>query len=340
MLACAAHLRPDAPGEAQLTWREWLPNRTGRPWQSVVLGVALAGVATVARLAIHGPLGRELPFITYFPALIIAAAFGGWAGGLSCLAIATAAAIALFLRPGMAAAWALGSFWVASALVVAVAATLADTVRALRLSRTELTDAQTRLQTLVGELAHRNRNALQVVMSIVTQSARAAPSAAAAEEVINARLGALLRAQELIVRSEGGSAGLSRLLTEVLEPFGSERFAVTPSPEVEVSPEVAVALGLLFHELATNAMKHGALSAPNGRVDIGWTWAGGMALLTWREVGGPAVAAASKRGFGARLFETTLVPQGGKVERHFAPDGLIGELHIPARSNPELTPPS
>jgi two-component sensor histidine kinase len=315
-----------------LAWRDWLPNKIQRPWQSVILAVALAGVATATRLAIHGPLGAGLPFITYFPALIVAAALGGWLGGLSCLAVATIAAIALFLRPDMSAAWALGSFWVSGALVIAVAAALADGVRELRLSRAELTDAHAQLQTLVGELAHRNRNALQVMMFIVSQSARNAPSAAAAEEVINARLGALLQAQEVIVRSDSGSASLGPLLEEALEPFGAESFALASSPEVEVKADVAVALGLLFHELATNAVKYGALSRPNGRVDLGWSLDNGMARVTWREVGGPGVAEPSKRGFGARLFDAALVPQGGKVERRFEPDGLVCELHVPVLS--------
>lgn len=316
-----------------MAWRDWLPNKIQRPWQSAILGVALAGAATAARLAIHGPLGQALPFITFFPALIIAAVLGGLIGGLSCLAVATIAAIALLLTPEMSGAWALGSFWVAGALVIAVAAALADGVRELRLSRAELTEAQNQLRTLVGELSHRNRNALQVMMFIVRQSARDAPSAAAAEEVINARLGALLRAQETIVRSDSGSASLGPLLKEALEPFGAESFAIAPSPEVGVRSDVAVALGLLFHELATNALKHGALSSPNGRVYIEWTLVADMAGLIWREVGGPGMAEASKRGFGARLFDAALVPQGGKVERRFEPDGLVCELHIPVLSD-------
>jgi two-component sensor histidine kinase len=143
------------------------------------------------------------------------------------------------------------------------------------------------------------------------------------------------------VRSDSGSANLSPLLKEALEPFGHEFFAFTPSPEVGVKADVAVGLGLLFHELATNALKYGALSRPNGCVHIGWILAAGMARLTWREVGGPCVAEPSKRGFGARLFDVALVPQGGRVERRFEPDGLVCELHIPVLSGvsrPE-TPP-
>src|SRR5262249_5304763 len=159
------------------------------------IGVILAGAATAARLLVYGPLGRELPFITYFPALIFAAALGGWAGGWSCLAAATVMAAVWVLPVGELAAWAVGSFWIAGALIVIVAAALSDSIRDLRLSRERLAETQGRLRTLVGELAHRNRNALFVIMSIVSQSARGAASADEAERIINARLDSMLRAQ-------------------------------------------------------------------------------------------------------------------------------------------------
>jgi two-component sensor histidine kinase len=294
------------------------------------LGAALAGVATAARWALQGPLGRELPFITYFPALIVAAALGGFTGGMVCLAAATLAAALWLMSPDVSAVWPLGSFWIAGGLVVAVAAALADSVRELRLSRRKLTDAQEQQQTLVSELAHRNRNALFVIMSIVSQSARAASSAADAERIINGRLQALLRAQEVIHQADGASANLRPLLQRALEPFDLERVVIASAPEVQVESDVAVGLGLLFHELATNAMKYGALSQPQGRILIEWTVAeAGFARFLWREVGGPPVTEPAKQGFGARLLDAALIPQGGKAERRFEAEGVVCELHIP-----------
>jgi len=190
-------------------------------------------------------------------------------------------------------------------------------------------ETATQLQTLVSELAHRNRNALFVIMAIVSQSARTANSAEEAERIINARLAALLRAQEVILHADGASARLGLLLQRALEPFDLSRIAISPGPEVQVESDVAVGLGLLFHELATNALKYGALSEAQGGVRIDWSHEAGVTRLLWREVGGPTVAEPAKKGFGARLLETALVPQGGKAERRFEPDGLVCELLIP-----------
>jgi hypothetical protein len=112
-------------------------------------------------------------------------------GGTSCLLLGTIGAYLFFLPGGAPPGWAIGSFWVSGGLIILVGDGLADSVRALRRSRRQLNEAQDRLQTMVGELAHRNRNALSVIMSIVSQSARAGGSAEEAAKLINERLGAL-----------------------------------------------------------------------------------------------------------------------------------------------------
>jgi two-component sensor histidine kinase len=299
-------------------------------WQSVLFGAALAAAAVAVRMGLSGPLGRDLPFITFFPALIVASALGGFAGGLACLVVATAAALMLLIPPSASAGWIVGVFWIAGSLVIAVSAALSDSVRDLRQNRARLTDAQARLQTVVGELAHRNRNALFVIMAIVSQSARGVQSAAEAERVINARLEALLRGQEVVLSGDGGVARLRPLLEKALEPFELDRFAIAAGPDVALETDVAIGLGLLFHELATNALKYGALSVPEGGIRIDWRLEDGHARFTWREAGGPAVSPPARDGFGSRLVATALVPQGGRAERRFEADGLVCELLIPA----------
>jgi two-component sensor histidine kinase len=282
-------------------------------------------------MALDATIGRELPFITYFPALIAAAALGGIEGGAICLLLSTAAAWILFLPGGAPPAWAIGSFWISGGLIIVMAAALADSVRELRRSRRHLRDTQARLETLVGELAHRNRNALAVATSIVSQSARAATSIAEAERIINERLVALARAQDVVLDSKGAFASLYGLLKATIAPFDTDRFIIARSRDAMIAPEIAGSLGLLLHEMATNAVKHGALSAPAGRVLINWALDDGMVCLSWREVGGPRVAPATRKGFGSRLMGAALKPYGGKVERRFDPDGVYCELHIPAR---------
>ena len=77
-----------------MAWRAWLPDRAPRPWQSILIGFGLAGAATAVRLVADGQLGRELPFVTYFPALIFSAALGGAVGGMRCLAEGPRATVA------------------------------------------------------------------------------------------------------------------------------------------------------------------------------------------------------------------------------------------------------
>ncbi len=317
-----------------MAWRAWLPDDAPRPSQALLIGAGLAGLATAARAAINLPIGHELPFITYFPALIFAAALGGMIGGVTCLLFATIGAYLLFLPGGAPPGWAIGSFWISGGLIILVGDGLADAVRALRRSRKQLNEAQDRLQTMVGELAHRNRNALSVIMSIVSQSARAAGSSEEAAQIINERLGALAKAQELLLAGGSDVASLRALLEATVTPFGLERFTIAPSEDAEVTAEVAAPLGLLFHEMATNAAKHGALSETEGRVLIDWTIEGGAAHLRWREVGGPEVSEPSRRGFGTRLLVAALTPHDGKVERRFEPQGVVCELQLPVRAAP------
>jgi two-component sensor histidine kinase len=314
-----------------MSWRAWLPRESPNGRRAVLLGAALAGAGTAARIALGGVVGDELPFITYFPALILAATLGGVIGGATCLLLATAAAAILFLRGGAVAAWAIGSFWISGGLIIAVAAAMADSVRELRRSRKHLHEAEASLRTLVGELAHRNRNALAVIMSIVSQSARSAASVGETERVINGRLVALARAQEAVLNGQGAAASLRILFETTVAPFGIERFAIAPSPEAEVTHDLALPLGLLFHEMATNALKHGALSVPDGRVEIDWAFESEGVRLHWIEVGGPAVIEPQRQGFGTRLLSAALAPHGGTVERRFEPGGVRCELVIPAK---------
>lgn len=310
-------------------WRALLPDEPPGWWRALLLGGGLAGAATLARIALEAPLGSELPFIAFFPALIIAAALGGIVGGVTCLLLSSLAAWLLFLPDGTPLAWAIGSFWISGGLIIAVASALADSVRELKRSRRRLDEAQAKLQTLVSELAHRNRNALAVIMSIVSQSARRVASADEAVQIINERLDALARSQQVVLENKGACVPLSAVIETALAPFGPERFAIAPSPAAFVEPDLAAPLGLVLHELATNALKYGALLSAEGRVALGWAPGYPLACLSWRESGGSAVAEPARTGFGTRLLGAALAPHGGRVERRFDPEGVTCDMLIP-----------
>jgi len=148
--------------------------------------------------------------------------------------------------------------------------------------------------------------------------------------VLIARLEAMAQAQDLVTASGGRPVQLSDLAAQALKPFGLARFELEPDiTGLTVHGDVAGGLALLLHEMATNAVKYGALSRPEGRVSLKAEGAGpGMAALHWRERGGPRVELSSRRGFGTKLLQAALRQQGGRVEPVFEPDGFKARMEF------------
>ena len=195
---------------------------------------------------------------------------------------------------------------------------------------TDIREAEERRSLVMGELAHRAKNGLQVMMAMVAETARAAPDVKALEDTLIARLQAMAEAQDLVTASGGRPVLLFDLATRALAPFGMTRFDLQPGIEaLSVGGDVASGLALLLHEMATNAVKYGALSRPKGKVSLTAEGAGpGMAALQWREHGGPPVEPTSRRGFGSRLLHAALRQQGGKVEPAFNPEGFSARMEF------------
>jgi PAS domain S-box-containing protein len=189
--------------------------------------------------------------------------------------------------------------------------------------------AEQQTETLAQELAHRARNGLAVVQAIITQSARQSLTAEDLAASLTSRLQAMARAQDAIAWEGGGEAApVGELLHKILAPFDLQRFDIRIGASVSVERNKAVALGLMFHELATNAVKYGALSVPDGRVMISVSRQGhdGPVDLQWREHGGPAVTASNEEGFGLRLLGAGLRPYGGQATVRMPPGGLECDL--------------
>jgi two-component system CheB/CheR fusion protein len=194
------------------------------------------------------------------------------------------------------------------------------------------------LETLVDELNHRVRNMLQVVQAVATHTLRNAPSLEAFGQSFLGRLKALARAHELVSHGNWKTVSLRELLEKELEPYsaaGANRLA-TEGPPVLLRPKAALALGMVLHELATNAAKHGALSVERGRVRVSWSFAGDGAaarlLLRWVEAGGPPVREPRQRtGFGSKLIQQQLRHDlGGSIRTDYRETGLEAELTLPA----------
>lgn len=190
-------------------------------------------------------------------------------------------------------------------------------------------------EVLIGELNHRVRNTLATVQSIAAHTLTA-PSDRGARKNFDARLVALSRTHDLLARGSWESVSLRALLLQELEPF---RSAIGPAfqvdgPDLELRPKAALALGMAFHELTTNAAKYGALSTLGGCVRVTWDTAqsaeGPLLRLSWTETGGPPVRNSGHKGFGTKLIESGLSFElDGSVSLAFEPDGLRCTIEIP-----------
>jgi PAS domain S-box-containing protein len=194
----------------------------------------------------------------------------------------------------------------------------------------EITDRkrdETRLRLLVHELNHRVKNTLATVQAITAQSLQ--HGNLVQRRALEERLLALACAHDVLTEACWEGAELHELVARVLAAFGgqdSSRFQ-TSGPRVRLHPRAALALAMALHELATNALKYGALSASTssaGKVMLDWEIEGGRLHLVWSEQGGPKVVTPTRRGFGARLIQRSLIQDlGARAVLEFAPHGVV-----------------
>lgn len=185
---------------------------------------------------------------------------------------------------------------------------------------------------LVAELNHRVRNNIVTVQSLVRHSRMNAVTPQDFEAALDARLAALARAHNLLMRETWTAASLGELVEDTLAPYaiGRESRVRAHGPTILLAPTAAVTLNMALHELATNAAKFGALSNESGRVEVSWSVRGGEMELKWRETDGPLVEAPQRRGFGRRLIERGATQElGGAVTLSFAPGGVTCAFRIP-----------
>ena len=206
---------------------------------------------------------------------------------------------------------------------------------------TERRRAHDQQQLLLREMDHRVKNLFSLAGGVVTLSARSATSPAELAATIQERLGALARAHALTLSVSSAAAQaeppatLHALIRAITSPYEHqtteqrERITVNGA-DVPLSADSLASLALLLHELTTNAAKHGALSAPEGRVDVVCELVGDTFLLRWTELGGPPLSARpSADGFGSRLIRMAVEGQfGGAIAQDWLPQGLAIQLSL------------
>ena len=192
--------------------------------------------------------------------------------------------------------------------------------------------AEAQRDLLVGELHHRVNNTLATVQAIAAQTFRNAGVDAEVRKTFEARLLNLSNAQTALTQENWDSVELRELILSTLRPHGApdpERFSIE-GPDLRVQPKSAVALSMAIHELSTNAVKYGALSADGGRVAIAWEVKDGRFRLRWQEQGGPPVSPPTRKGFGSIMIERVLAEQlEGGVTIAYDPDGVVCTIDAP-----------
>jgi len=204
---------------------------------------------------------------------------------------------------------------------------------------TSYKDEQAQSQMLIAELNHRVKNTLATVQAIVSQAAKTNADPQAMRKAVESRLFALSRSHDLLTRENWRSAGLVDVLHDALEPFRglddqSGRVEIN-GENIRFSPKAALALGIAFNELATNATKYGAFSNEYGSIRIDWTVepspAGRRLVLVWTEKDGPVVAPPLQKGFGSHVLERGLAHElDGTVQLDYQTAGLVCTMNIPA----------
>ena len=298
---------------------DWLQRVRSGSAGAFACATFLVVIATLVRWTI-GFLGEDVfVFAAYYPAVLFATYVGGAFVGAFAVVLSTVIAwwafIPLPLTPGVATK--LLAYLCASALVVWGA----DHYRRLR---SRLEDEEKFRTLAVEELAHRLKNKIATIQSIISFQLRDNPQV---RDAIARRLIALSATDDLILTAQGRGAWIRDILSAELGPYDVSRISMA-GPDILLPPKVALTLALLTHELATNAAKHGALSCETGQLSVCWSLSDARLSLEWRECDGPPVAIPLHRGFGMLLLSRALDQFGGAVETTFEPTGLICKLSV------------
>lgn len=293
--------------------------------EAYVAATILIALGAVVRWGL-GFLGTPfLPFTTFYPAVLFATYIGGLRVGIFAAILGGLIGWGAFMLPH----W--DYFYLTRGrelelLTYALACALliwgAESYRKLA---TRLQDEEILRKIAVEELAHRLKNKIATIQSIISQQLRELPER---RDDIVGRLVALSATDDLIMASQGQGARIGDILSTELRAYDLSRISMK-GPDILFEPKLATTMALLVHELTTNAAKHGALSCAAGKLSILWSLADKTLKLEWRESGGPPVVVPSRhRGFGLQLLSSALDQFGGAVKTVFENTGLICRMKV------------
>jgi two-component sensor histidine kinase len=284
-------------------------------------------IATIVREVVKasGAQGLTL-FATFYPAVLLSMLVAGKRSGILAAALGGLAGYYFFMPPlyefvrlDKSDALNLMLYGGACALIILI-------IDWYQRSLLRLKEADAKHFTLASEQRHRVKNALFVVEAVVRQSLKHEPEVA---RLITERIRAGLADVDIHGVGSNEAIGIRQLLTTALEPYDLGRFTLAGEETTLRAPEVRRLLILATHELATNALKHGALSGPQGRVNVSWRTDDGRATVSWRESGGPPVKPPQRRGYGSILLSRLVEASKGSLNLDFRASGLAAEISLP-----------
>jgi len=298
--------------------------------QYPLLGYATAfvavGLATLIQwLALAQYAGA--PFLTIYPAVILAALFGGRGPGFLAAVLAGASQWGLFI-PTLQ--WfAVASYAFDASVCVMLIDYINRTVDLLRANVDEEKQAKQHQYLLAKELHHRIQNLFTVIQGVIRFSLpgeRTIHEAAIRQRLLD-RLQSMSAANRAITESMGDGVRLLDLISGEIRGFES-RVAISGGSGLVLGAQMTQDFSMILHELVTNAIKYGALSVAQGRVAIGLDWVPSVLTFTWQESGGPAVNEPSSFGFGSRILGTFAKSFCRNVESSYEPGGFRYSLQI------------
>ena len=300
-------------------WRTiWIGGLRPGSASSLLFALICVAIATSIRIALGELSSASTIFASYYSATLVAALVGGVPAGIFAAASGAAAGFWLFVPPD----WKSHVFdqeqLVSALLFAGSSGVIIWAAKSYRDLLWRLRTEEEQRQLLTHELAHRIRNTLSIVQSLIGQTLRDQP---AAFGKLTARIAALATTNDLLIKSEWRGAHLEEILAGEFAPYDPARFCLD-GDDFECPSEVATVLALIFHELTTNATKYGALSAPQGTIALAWRSSDGRVEFDWVERGGPQPAASRRQGFGTTLLRKGLRQFGGSVDMQFARGGL------------------
>jgi len=300
-----------------------------RGWQGIAqpspaFGIAFALVCLALATAGRCGLAQIRPdvfFTPYIPAVFFATALGGvrigivtaLVGGMLGVTVNFGDSSADFARLALLAIY---------LMVCALAIWGIEHYRSLASQQREiakrLIEEEAYRKLVVNELQHRLKNKLSTMHAVLHQVLNDQPQI---WTTIDHRIRALSATDDLIARVDNDGCDIKDLLLSELGPYGHVRFTLNGNPQF-LPAKLAVSFALIFHELATNAAKYGAFSAPRGLLQVSWSVSDDRLSIAWDETEGPAVEAVGQAGFGTRLLKSALTAFDGSTETAFLKTGI------------------